>query len=273
VAIGGHRNPSGVSSIGSPGRTPGFRLRLPKLTKKILAKEYVDIWELLPETWQVETEGTCCHTKRPRRSLVTNINVWTECFATMAAILAVAFPSKAPHFFAYLCTITKASRTFESAAWATYDMAYRRQAANRGSLDWGIVDAALYNEAFAAREKQIPRCQYCLADTHSSRECLHAPADPLPSGTSHGANGRPLRAPRSSGPATRLASSVDICWLFNALGGPRCKFLQCRYAHLCSKCKRGPHPAAESPERRQQATPTQSGTGSSRRGSPPLPTI
>ena len=52
-------------------------------------------------------------------------------------------------------------------------MAYRRQAANRGSLDWGIVDPALYNEAFAGRAKRIPRC---LADTHSSQECRHAPA-------------------------------------------------------------------------------------------------
>ena len=110
------------------GDLPGFGSVPPRLIKKIMTKEYVDIWELLPETWQVETEGSCCHAKRPRRSLVTDINVWTECFATMAAILAAAFPAKAPHFFAYLRTITKASRTFESSAWASYDMAFRRQA-------------------------------------------------------------------------------------------------------------------------------------------------
>jgi hypothetical protein len=159
----------------------GFRSGLgsvpPKLVKKIVGKEYIDIWELLPESWHIETDGSCCHAKRPRRSLVTDVNVWTECFATMAAILATAYPDKAPHFFAYLRTITKASRTFESSAWASYDMAFRRQAANRGSLDWGIVDAALYNEAFAGRAKQIPRCKYCLADIHSSPECPHAPDD------------------------------------------------------------------------------------------------
>ena len=79
------------------------------------------------------------------------------------AILISAFLTKVPHFFAYLCTITKASRTFESSAWASYDMTYRRQAANRGSLDWGIVDPALYNEAFAGRAKPIPRCKYRYA--------------------------------------------------------------------------------------------------------------
>ena len=128
---------------------PGFGSVPPKLVKKILAKDYVDMWELLPETWQLESEGTCCHAKRPRRSLVTDISLWTECYATMAAILASAFPAKAPHLFTYLRTITKASRTFEGSAWASYDMAFRRQAANRGSLDWGYVDPALYNEAFA----------------------------------------------------------------------------------------------------------------------------
>ena len=84
---------------------------------------------------------------------------------------------KAPHFLLYLRTITKASRTFESSAWASYDMAYRCQAANRGSLDWGIVgivDPALYNEAFAGRAKLVPCCRYCLVDTHPSPECLFA---------------------------------------------------------------------------------------------------
>lgn len=75
-------------------------------------------------------DTSCCHTKRPRRSLVTDINIWTECYATMAAILSSAFPGKATQLFAYLRTITKASHTFESSAWASYDMAYCRQAAN-----------------------------------------------------------------------------------------------------------------------------------------------
>ena len=131
----------------------------------------MDIWELLPETWQLESENPCCHSKRPRRSLVTDIGLWTECYATMAAILDAAYPSKAPHFFTYLRTITKASRNFEGSAWASYDMAFRRQAANRGSLDWGCVDPALYNEAFAGRAKLVPQCRYCLADSHASQEC------------------------------------------------------------------------------------------------------
>ena len=56
----------------------------------------------MPEIWPVETEGLCCHAKQPRRSLVIDINFWTECFATMAAIPAATFPEKAQHFFVYL---------------------------------------------------------------------------------------------------------------------------------------------------------------------------
>ena len=59
-------------------------------------------------------------------------------------------------------------RNFDSAAWASYDMAFRRQAANWGSLDWGFVDTALYNEAFTGRARTITRCSFCLSDTHSS---------------------------------------------------------------------------------------------------------
>jgi hypothetical protein len=90
----------------------------------------VDMWELLPEMWLIETESTCCHFKCLRRALLTDVTVWTECYATLAAVLSAAYPDKAPQLFAYLWTITKASRTFDSAAWLSYDMAFRRQAAN-----------------------------------------------------------------------------------------------------------------------------------------------
>jgi hypothetical protein len=182
--------------------------------------------------------------------------MWTECYATLAAILSSAYPDKAPHFFAYLRTIIKASRTFESCAWATYGMAFRRQAANRGSLDWGVVDDALYSEAFAGRAKVIPCCRYCLADTHASPECPHSPAD-----TS--TENRPLRGPlptRHQGRSPSMPAVVELCRLYNSPAGVRCRYTQCRFAHLCSKCKR-PHPAAEcggdNPKRqRTQSTPT-----------------
>ena len=48
----------------------------------------------------METEASCCHPKCLECSLVTDINVWTECFARMGGY-------SIPYFFAYLRTITK----------------------------------------------------------------------------------------------------------------------------------------------------------------------
>ena len=88
-------------------------------------------------------------------------------------------------------------------AWASYDMAYRRQAANRGSLDWVTVDAALYNEVFAGWAKLMSRCRYCLADTHYSQDCVHAPSgvEILPSSVPRIVDSPPGRAARGQLPA------------------------------------------------------------------------
>ena len=220
--------------------------------------------ELLPETWRLEeAQGGCCQSKRPRRGMITDFHIWTECYATMAAILAAQYPDKAPQLFAYLRTITRASRNFDSAAWASYDMAFRRQAANRGSLDWGFVDTALYNEAFTGRARTITRCSFCLSDTHSSMECPYAPAEvksPEARLSSEGRTGRlPVRQ-SAQGPAGPRVGMVEICRLFNSPAGNQCRFPLCRYAHLCMKC-RSPHPAAECGDKRR---------GGGRARSPPL---
>ena len=165
----------------------------------------------------------------------------------MAAILSAVFPDKAPHFVVYMRTIARVSRTFESTAWASYDVAYRRQAANRGSLDWGTIDTGLYNDAFTGRAKAIPRCSYSLANTHVAGECPDAPlprqqAPTLP-------QDKPMRSlVRSPSLLPRAAAEVEICRLYNAPGGSRCRFLLCRYAHLCESCHT-PHSASECPDK------------------------
>ena len=135
---------------------------------------------------------------------------------------------------AYLRTITRASRNFEGAGWASYDMAFSHQVANQCSLDWGVIDSALYNEAFTGQVRLIPRCRFCLADSHYSRECTFGPEERY----------LPAQAPYSS--THREQRSVQICQLFNKPRGNACRYKRhCRYVHLCAKCHRGPHPATE----------------------------
>lgn len=232
---------------------PDFDLVPAKLIKRIWDLEYIDMAELLPESWRVEAvESSCCHAKRPRRELILDFALWTECYATLSAILSARYPSKAPHLAAYLRIITNASRNFEGSAWASYDAAFRRQAANRRSLDWGRVHQDLYSQAFTGRARLAPRCRYCLGGTHSSADCTFAPTDsrqPVrPAGQATLSIGRqPMTRPQSS--------AVEICRLYNHSGGNQCRYPACRYAHLCSRCHR-PHSAAECDKRKPTASPS-----------------
>ena len=65
--------PPAADLLGEAVAIPGWGSVPPRLTKKIFALEFVDMWELLPESWRLElAEGGCCHSCRPRRGLVTN---------------------------------------------------------------------------------------------------------------------------------------------------------------------------------------------------------
>lgn len=92
-----------------------------KLVKKIINREFVDMSELLPASWRLDTEaGSSSHSsKHPRHGPVKQIKVWAECFVVYAAILVAAYPDKGPHLFAYLRSIVRASRQFEDTAWVS----------------------------------------------------------------------------------------------------------------------------------------------------------
>ena len=104
-------------------------------------------------------------------------------------------------------------------------------------LDWGVVDPVLYNEAFTGRAKIILRCRYCLVDSHDTKECCFAPEE------GHSSVARTVLPAMSRDP--HYQGSVPICQLFNKPSGNACRYKHSKYAHVCSKCRRGSHPAAE----------------------------
>ena len=77
--------------------------------QEILDLEYVDMAELVPDTWRYsEDEGTkCCHQPRrtSRRAPVSDILLWWECYTKMATLLATHYPSKAAELLIYQHTI------------------------------------------------------------------------------------------------------------------------------------------------------------------------
>ena len=107
---------------------------------------------------------------------VTDILVWVERLAVMAAIHATRFPEKAPEFFTNMATIVRAERNYEGERWVVYDSQFRREALAHRDLNWSATDQRLYNEVFTGRAKCIARCGYCLRDDHTTRSCPTNPS-------------------------------------------------------------------------------------------------
>ena len=67
---------------------PILALILPKLVQRILCTEFVDMHELLPDTWKMEEQWDLyCWSTWPKRGLVTDIDLWMKCYASLMAVL------------------------------------------------------------------------------------------------------------------------------------------------------------------------------------------
>ena len=214
-----------------------------KLVKKILDLEFVEMAELVPDSWRdEEADYQCCstHTPRtPRRGPVTNILLWVECYSSLVAVLSSKYPTKIGHFMAYQKMIIKAQRTFVGERWVVYDSCFRRKAANTKNLDWGEVDLNLYNETFVGRAKVLQHYTTCLSELHTTAECnlFTSPRSVSQTGSSSGWR-----------PGER--KSVPICLLYNDREGNRCTYApDCKYGHTCSACQ-GRHPFSRCPNKR-----------------------
>ena len=84
----------------------------------------------------------------------------------------------------------------------------------------------------------LPRCRYCLAESHQSMDCQFAlREEPPPPKQPRWAMGQP---PTNMGRAgERMSRGVEICDLFNRPEGNRCNFWWCRYAYMCNHCRQG----------------------------------
>ena len=99
----------------------------PKVVKRILSLEFVEMSELRADIWPDDpsTAEMPHGPRRPGKLPVTNIRSWLECFGCMAAVLASRFPEKAPELWAYQTSILHATHAYEGANWATASIAVR----------------------------------------------------------------------------------------------------------------------------------------------------
>lgn len=217
-----------VSSYQAPSFDPIAGLPA-RLVKRILEFEFVEMADMLPDAWQEDSQaGTDAHPlsrRLIRRAPVMEITVWLEGFARLASVLSSKHPTKAAEMWAYQSAIIRAARNFEGTAWVAYDRQYRREALARKDLNWSVVNSRLYSEAFTGRAKVIPRCRYCLSETHDLRAC---PSNPDILDQAH----------RPASPHSYTAAKDTICRNYN---DGRCRYDRCKYQHVCRECL-GPHP-------------------------------
>eukprot|EP00731_Ephydatia_muelleri_P011099 Em0005g1685a len=199
--------------------------------KRILKFEFVEMADMLPDAWQEEsqsgTDGNPMVRRLVRRAPLTEITLWLEGFARLASVLTTKHPTKSAELWAYQSAIIRATRNFEGTAWVAYDRQFRREALARKDLNWSVTNSRLNSEAFTGRAKIIPRCRYCLSETHDLRACSSNPDTGI---LDH----------RSSSPYGN-SSSKDVCRNFN---DGKCRYDRCKYRHVCRECF-GPHPWCE----------------------------
>ena len=252
-----------ATSLNVPGPYNPAASLPPKVAKKILNLEFVEMSELRADMWVDEPpalEGSQPPRRSPAKPPVTDIKLWLECYGRMAALLVTRFPEKGPELWAYQNTVLRAAHNYEGSNWVAYDRQFRRDMLARRDLNWSTTNARLYNEAFTGRAKIIPRCQHCLCEDHATALCPHNPNPPYmawftnpyhPTPQSFTAPA-PLPAPTppqmpAQGPHTRN----EVCRGYN---DNRCRFSRCRYWHVCSDCF-GPHPATLCPRRALSSAP------------------
>ena len=218
----------------------------PKVAKKVLALEFVEMSELRADIWPDDTVPTESSPgpRRPSKPPVTNVRTWLECYGRMAALLCTRFPEKAAELWAYQTSILHAAHAYEGANWVAYDRLYRREMLAKKDLNWSMPNPRLYSEAFTGRAKRHPQCRHCLSEDHPAASCPHNPNPPFvgwfqsPPQVGLTPATPTLQAPPSRPPA-------EVCRSFN---NNRCRFSRCRFLHVCSECG-GPHAVLYCPAR------------------------
>ena len=187
------------ASVTAPGPHNPVGMVAPKVAKRILELEFVEMAEISAEDGDTSGGGTKGQV-RPSRPPITDLSLWLERFSIMAGILVTRFPEKAAELFAYQASIVKAERNYVDRQWVLYDRQYRQEALVRKDLNWSIPNVRLYNEAFTGRTRAIPRCTYCLADDHTASNCPTNPVSHTPMAFSYAQH-----PPTQPGPAQHLA--------------------------------------------------------------------
>ena len=134
-----------------------------RLAGRIGRWEFIEMVDLLPEFWSTLKPGESSAKRTKAKKRVQDINVWLQCFALYVGVMATKSPERVPELMAYMISILRASQEYDGSAWATYDAAYRRQAAATGHQRWSKINPSLYTVCFTGKARKAIRCDLCLS--------------------------------------------------------------------------------------------------------------
>ena len=132
---------------------PGYSRIPEKLVTKIRTGQFIDLADLLAENLkgqetelQTYLDGKLLVTSSKKRiQEITDIVTWVEAFTVYSWILCSAHPSRWQDMTQYKLLILKTSGQFPGKAWLHYDIAFRKDAAVSGLVDWSHMNLDLYN--------------------------------------------------------------------------------------------------------------------------------
>lgn len=138
--------------------------------------------ELCPELWLFESKNQEKPLTTPFmrcKQPVTDILIWTQCFASYTAILAGKY-----HGYT-LYTIPHGQHVkdcwllhVEGCGCVVYDTlhVYRRRAAIKKTLTWLEIESSLFNMLLTGRAKTSRKCTECFSHDHKIDQCPHTPS-------------------------------------------------------------------------------------------------
>ena len=148
----------------------------PKVVKKILVLEFVEMAELRADIWSAPSESAATP-RRPGKPPVTNIQLWLECYGCMAAVLTARFSQKAPELWAYQTTILHAAHAYKGANWVAYDRLFRREMCAKKDLNWSVPNLRLYSQVSWGGQSAASSARTALPRT-MQRQPVHTTPTP-----------------------------------------------------------------------------------------------
>ena len=144
-----------------------------KLAERIWHWEFVEMGELLPETWNLKPgeEASQQLLLARKKKPVTDLKTWVQCFAIYAGIISMKHPEVISDMMAYMVMIVKAAEEYAGLAWVRYDEAFRSQAAAKKEVKWSQVNPSLFAQCFTGRAQGMSHCELCLSSLHTSADC------------------------------------------------------------------------------------------------------